>query len=67
MPDARVHKISISMFVGDFLVGDKSSMRIQTGVLIFMNKDPIHWYRNKQENVETSTFGEEFCNMKENL
>ena len=56
-----------SPFVGACLAGDNSSRRSQTGVLIFMNKDPIRWYSDRQETVETSTFGEEFCAVKEYL
>ena len=47
MPTSRGHKVSIYMFVDDDLAGDKSTRRIQTGVLIFINDDLIHWYRNR--------------------
>ena len=52
------------MFVNDDLAGGKSTRRIQTGLLIFINKDPIHWYSKRQETVEASNFGSEFCAMK---
>ena len=44
IPESRGNKVYISMFVDAELTGDKSTRRIQTGVLIFINKSPIHWY-----------------------
>jgi len=64
MPEARGHSISIAVFVDANHAGDKSDRRSQTGVLIFINKAPIHWYSKKQNTVEASTFGAEFCAMR---
>ena len=64
MPDSKGFKVSISMFFGAELVGEKSNRRSQTGVLICMKKDSIHWYRKRQATCEAITFGEEFCDMK---
>ena len=33
-------------------------------MLIFVNKDPIHWYSKKQPTVKKSTLNKEFCAMK---
>ena len=52
------------MFVDADLVGDKRNCRSQTGILIFVNRAPIHWFLKQQPTVETSTFGAEFCTMK---
>ena len=52
------------MFVNHDLAEKFSTRCSQTGVLIFINKSPIHWYRKRQATVEASTFGEEFCAMK---
>ena len=52
------------MFIYDDLAGENSTRRIQTGLLIFINKAPIHWYRKSQATLEASNFLEEFCNMK---
>ena len=38
--------------------------KIQTGVLIFINKAPIHWYIKSQTTVEVSTFVAKFCAIK---
>ena len=40
--ESRVNEISISMFVDAYLAGYNYTRRIQTGVLIFINKSPIH-------------------------
>ena len=64
MTESRGHKVSISMFVHDDLARDKSTRRSQTGVLIFINKDPIHWYSKSQATVEASTFGAESCSIE---
>ena len=64
MPESRGHGVSISMFVDADLAGDKSTRRIQTGVLIFINKVPIHWYIKRQTTVEASTFESDVCAMK---
>ena len=64
MPEARVLSVSISVFVDAIHGGIVKYRRSQTGVLIFNNKAPIHWYRKKQPSVETSTTGREFCAMK---
>ena len=55
-PEARGLIVSTSCFVDADLAGDKSTRRSQTGILIFVNKAPIHWYSKRQPTVETSTF-----------
>ena len=64
MPEARGLGVSISMFVDANLAGNEKDRRSQTGVLIFVNKAPIHWYSKRQPSVESSTFGAEFCALK---
>ena len=60
MPDSRGLSISISVFVDANNAGNVANRRSQTGILIFCNKAPIHWYSKSQATVETSTFGSEF-------
>ena len=52
------------MFVDANLAGDKSTRSSQKGVLIFINKAPIHWYIKIQATVEASNFGAELCAIK---
>ena len=60
MPDSRGLSISISVFVDANNAGNVANRKSQTGILIFCNKTPIHWYSKSQATVETSTFGSEF-------
>ena len=64
MPEARGLPVETTSFVDADHAGNKIHRRSQTGVLIFLNKAPIHWLSKKQPAVETSTFGAEFCAMK---
>ncbi len=43
---------------------NQKDRRSKTGILIFINKAPIHWCSKRQNNVETSTFNAEFDAMK---
>ena len=64
MPEARGLPVEVSVFVDADHGGNKIHRRSQTGVLIFMNRAPIHWFSKRQPSVETSTIGAEFCAMK---
>ena len=64
MPEARGHCVTISCFVDANHAGDVVDRRSQTGVLIFMNRSPIHWYSKRQATVEVSTFGAEYCALR---
>ena len=39
--------------------------RSHSGVLIYLNRAPIIWFSNRQNTVESSTFGSEFVVMKQ--
>ena len=43
-PKARGDSVSLSMFVDASHAGNKKHRRSQTGILIFMNRAPIHWF-----------------------
>ena len=64
MPEARGHAVTVTCFVDANHAGDVADRRSQTGVLIFMNRAPIHWYSKRQATVEVSTFGAEYCAMR---
>ena len=64
IPEARGLPVTVSVFVDSDLAGDKASRRSQTGILIFVNRAPIHWYSKRQSSVEFSTFSAEFRAMK---
>ena len=56
MPEARVHGVVVTCFVDANHRGNLKDQKNQTGVLIFVNKAPIHWYSKSQTTVEASTF-----------
>ena len=64
IPEAKVQKVSIYIFIDYDFAGDNYTRRRQTGVLKFINKDPIHWYRKINSIVEASTFEEELFLMQ---
>ena len=64
MPESSGLEVLISCFVDANHAGNVKDRRSQTGILIFINKAPIHWYSKHQATVETSTFGAEFCIMR---
>ena len=39
------------------LEGDKNNWYSQTGILLFLNKEPLNWYSNQQDTVDSSTVG----------
>jgi len=61
MPEARGKGVILTCFVDAGHTNNRKDRRSQTGILIFVNKAPIHWYSKRQNTVETSTFGAEFC------
>jgi hypothetical protein len=63
-PVARGNVVTTSCFVDADHAGCKATRRSHTGVILFVNKAPILWYSKRQNTVETSTFGSEFCAMK---
>ena len=52
------------MFVDASHACDVVTRRSQTGILIFLNWAPIHWYSKRQSTVKASTFGSEYIAMK---
>jgi hypothetical protein len=63
-PAPRGNGVVTSCFVDSDHAGCKVTRRSHTGVLLFVNKAPILWYSKRQNTVETSSFGSEFCAMK---
>ena len=45
--------------------GNSITRRYRTDFLIFMNCAPIHWFSNKQTDIDTSSFVSEFVLMKQ--
>ena len=64
MPEARGLGVIMTCFVDANHAGNQTHRKSQTGILIFLNKAPIHWYSKTQPTVKVSTFGTQFCAMK---
>ena len=64
VPTERGHGVVISCFVDADHAGCKATRRSHTGVFVFVHKAPILLYSKRQNTVETSTFGSEYCAMK---
>ena len=64
IPEAKVHGVVVTCFVDANYGWNLKDRKIHTGVLIFINKAPIHWYSKLQTTVEASKFGAKFCAIK---
>ena len=64
MPEPGGKPVTVSCFVDADHAGDTVNRRSQSGIGFFANKAPIDWFSKQQATVETSTFGSEFCAMK---
>jgi len=64
MPEPLGKSVQTICFVDADHAGDRVSRRSRTGYLIFLNRALIDWFSKKQNSVETSVFGSEFCALK---
>ena len=52
-------------FVDADFAGDQISQRSRSGFIVLLNTAPVYWFSKKQSTIETSSFGSEFCAMKQ--
>ena len=45
--------------------GESLTCQSRTGYIIFLNGSPMYWFSKKIPSIDTSTFGAEFCAMKQ--
>ena len=64
MPMPLGMAVQINAFVDADLVGETTTRRSQTGILIYLNMAPILWISKRQNTVESRTFGSEFVAMR---
>ena len=67
MPNPRGLPMSTSTFVDSDLAGDKKNRCNQIGVLIFLNKAPVHRHSKHQQILESSNFSAELRAIKKSL
>ena len=63
-PEILGEPMTMTCFVDADHAGCRETRRSHTGVILFIQKTPIIWYSKRQNTVETSTFGSEFCAMR---
>jgi hypothetical protein len=63
-PPPRGQPVQINCFVDADHAGNRVTRRLQTGILIFLNRSPIIWFSKAQNTVKTSTFGSEFTALR---
>ena len=64
MPEARGIEVDVNVFVDADHAGNKIIRRSHTSIILFCNMTPIVCYSNRQNTVETSTFGSEFIALR---
>ena len=64
MTPPRGNGVTTYCFEDADLAGNKVTRRSQTGILIFVNRDPIIWHSKRQNTVEASMYGSEIVAMK---
>jgi len=64
MPEPLGRSVTTTCFVDADHAGCKVTRRLQTGILIYVNKAPVFWYSKRQNTVESATFGSEFIALK---
>ena len=65
MPKPLDKEMMIRVFIDSDHAGESLTRRSRTGFIVYLNKAPIYWMSKKQTSCETSTFGSEFCAMKQ--
>ena len=65
MPEPRGLGMTMRVYVDSDHAGDTFTRRSRTGFIIFLNSVPIYWSSKKQTSCEISSFGSEFCAMKQ--
>jgi hypothetical protein len=65
MPPALGRGFRMRTYVDSDHAAETVTRRSRTGFLVFLNQAPIYWMSRKQNSCETSTFGSEFCAMKQ--
>ena len=66
-PEEQGKHVVITWFVDADHAGDYADRCIHTGILLFFNKAPIHWYSKEQSTVKASTLCIKFSAMKTSM
>jgi hypothetical protein len=64
MPIPKGRLVGTHCFVDTDLAGNKVTRQSHSGILIFVQNSPIHWYSKCQNTVEASTYGSKFVALR---
>ena len=64
MPEPFGNLVTISAFVDANHAGNVVMQRSLTGIVIFVQNAPIIWFSNRQNTVESASFGSEFVALR---
>jgi hypothetical protein len=64
MPEPLGNPVNIYVFVDANHAGNLVTRRSHTGILLFVQNSPILWLSQRQNTVESSTFGSEFVALR---
>jgi hypothetical protein len=65
MPEPRGQGFVINAKVDADHASDTVTRRSRTGFIVYLNCAPVYWLSKKQTSCESSSFGSEFCAMKQ--
>jgi hypothetical protein len=65
MPEPRGQGFMINAKVDADHASDTMTRRSRTGFIVYLNCAPVYWLSKKQTSCESSSFGSEFCAMKQ--
>ena len=65
VPPPLVDEMAITVFVDSDHAHDKMTRRSMTGMIIFVGRTPVYYSSKRQTSIETSTYGAEFCAMRQ--
>lgn len=64
VPPPRGNQVLIACFMDEYHAGNHATRRLNTWILIFCYCAPIIWYSERQNTMETSSFGSEFIALR---
>ena len=64
IPEALGNYVVIKYYVDANHAGNMASKRSHSGIIIYVNNEPIIWYSKQQNTVEASSFGSDFVALK---
>ncbi len=63
-PKPRGRPVRMNCFVDGNHAGNLVTRRSHTGIIIYVQNEPIIWYSKRQNTVESSSFGSEFVALR---